>query len=749
MTKLFNYLKRFFTHIYLIAILAMCGGQTIYASPQPKEMLVINSYNENAPWVQDYITPFMLKAAQTDGLNCNMVHMNSTQIRTDSLYDQVENGIFERFKDNHPDYLVLIGKMAFSLCDRIKAEWGDIPMLLMGTNDKIGENEKFLTGDVSSLNAKLSSLSDIRSQYNFTYIEIPDMYKETIDMMVQMQPEMKKLVFASDELVVNMELDRKIRDYLATTYPQMEYERLVASETSRKDMRKYLMSKDLSVGVLLSSWYYSRPSAFGYPMLVTGDFNLLSASPHPIFTLKENYIDEGAIGGCFIDRKTILNLCLSVLQTMLTSGNMRNLPFVYSTKAVCKINYERLKDCHIPESSCPEGTVFIGKPESLWELYSWQIVLGGALLAAIMSILCFLTIFQRKRMSYMASRNKMLDNMPVAYMTGRIKSDKDGKVTDINFTSGNRKLDSLVRRNTDDGDINHLFDMTYILKEIGSLSENKEGGFVKFTYFFEKTGVYYDFRICQTLSDNEVKFFGVDVTSLIAAKEAAKESDRLKSAFLANMSHEIRTPLNAIIGFSNLLATTDAPEDRSRFIDIIEKNNEQLLQLINDILDLSKVESNTLEFNYKPTDLNSLMHDIEMSVHSKVPEGVVLNCVTGMEKCHISTPPTRLTQVITNLITNACKFTSKGSILFGYEMQGADTLFFYVRDTGCGISKEGQKRVFQRFVKLNEFAQGTGLGLPICQNIVQKMGGEIGVTSDGEGKGSMFWFTIPYIPVEP
>ena len=892
MTDLFgSFIKRVCLSIYITAGLLVLGHQSSYASPQAKELLIINSYNESAPWVQDYVTPFMLKAAETDGLNCDMVHMNSTLIRTDSMYNQVKEGIFNRFKDNHPDYLVLIGKMAFSLRDRIKQEWGDIPMLVLGASDKIGIDEKYLTGDSSYLNSKHISLSDIRDQYNFTYIEIPDLYKETIDMMVRMQPDMKKLVFASDELVTNMELDKKIQEYLSTTYPKLEYERLVASETSRNDMQQYLLSKDLSVGILLSSWYYSRPSAFGFPMLVTGDFNLISTSPHPIFSLKENYLAAGAIGGCFAESSEILAHCMEVLQVMLTSGNMHELAFAYPSKGVCKVDYERLKASMIPESRCPEGTLFINKPKTLWELYSWQIVLGGVLLFAIMCLLGASILFQRKRMAYMAARNKMVENMPVSYMTGKITTGKSGQVTDIVFTTGNRKADALVARNTDNDDINKLFDKTYIIKEIEKLLNTKEN--VMFTYYFVKTDSYYDFRICQTLSDDEVEFFGVDVTdkvksekslsettktlevtlsvahiipwkwdlkkriiaceasrilqhmnfpkhsestmetkiveedeyfkrihpadveavkkiyedfrngatqyaksefrivtenngrqivdwmevnasiskydennrpeeligslllitgrkrqeaSLIAAKEAAKESDRLKSAFLANMSHEIRTPLNAIVGFSNLLAITDDKEDRNKFINIIEKNNDLLLQLIGDILDLAKVEANTLEFTYKPTDLNVLLHDIEMSVQAKVQDGVMLNCVKGLAECQIETEPTRLTQVLINLITNACKFTNKGSITFGYELQGENTLYFFVRDTGCGISKEGQARIFQRFVKLNEFAQGTGLGLSICQNIINRMKGTIGVKSDGGGKGSTFWFTIPYLP---
>lgn len=162
-------LKQICMSIGIAAVLLTLGYQSSCASPQSKELLIINSYNESAPWVQDYITPFMLKAAETDGLNCDMVHMNSTLIRTDSMYSSVEEGIFNRFKDNRPNYLVLIGKMAFSLRDRIKREWGDIPMLVLGVNDRIGIGQKCLTGDSSYLDSKQISLSDIRGQYNFTY----------------------------------------------------------------------------------------------------------------------------------------------------------------------------------------------------------------------------------------------------------------------------------------------------------------------------------------------------------------------------------------------------------------------------------------------------------------------------------------------------------------------------------------------------------------------------------------------------
>ncbi|WP_374046409.1 ATP-binding protein [uncultured Sanguibacteroides sp.] len=233
---------------------------------------------------------------------------------------------------------------------------------------------------------------------------------------------------------------------------------------------------------------------------------------------------------------------------------------------------------------------------------------------------------------------------------------------------------------------------------------------------------------------------------LISAKDRAEESNRLKSAFLANMSHEIRTPLNAIVGFSGILATLEEEKEKQEYVNIIENNNELLLQLISDILDLSKIEAGTLEFTYSDIELNALMNTLEQTLFPKInPEIVKLQFEPTLPICEINTDKNRLTQVLTNLLTNAIKFTIAGSIRFGYEIQGK-FLYFYVSDTGCGIANDQKEKIFDRFVKLNTFAQGTGLGLSICQIIVQHMGGCIGVESE-EGKGSKFWFTIPYHPV--
>lgn len=230
---------------------------------------------------------------------------------------------------------------------------------------------------------------------------------------------------------------------------------------------------------------------------------------------------------------------------------------------------------------------------------------------------------------------------------------------------------------------------------------------------------------------------------LIAARDKAEELDRLKSAFLANMSHEIRTPLNAIVGFSSLLTETEDMKDRKQYMAIVQENTELLLQLISDILDLSKMESGAFEFVKSDTDVNLLCSEIIRSLRMKVPAGVELVFEECLPGCHVWADKNRLNQVISNFINNALKFTFSGSITLGYYRQTDGYLRFYVRDTGMGIPKNKIKTVFDRFVKLNSFVHGTGLGLSICKSLVEQMGGTIGVESE-EVEGSCFWFTYPY-----
>ena len=256
------------------------------------------------------------------------------------------------------------------------------------------------------------------------------------------------------------------------------------------------------------------------------------------------------------------------------------------------------------------------------------------------------------------------------------------------------------------------------------------------------------FWVTDDNGNESIWFFGRDVTDSVEAarklkkaKENAERSERLKSAFLANMSHEIRTPLNAIVGFSRIISEVENPEDKAEFCRIIEENNDRLLHLVNELLDISKIEADMVKFNIQPIAMNELCEEVYHAFELRCPPEIQLkNEATGKEHFAMA-DKNRTIQIISNLIDNALKFTKSGSIRFGYKLKGK-FLEIYTTDTGKGIAPDHLDTIFNRFVKADENIQGTGLGLSICKMLVEKMGGKISVESQF-GKGTTFKFTLP------
>lgn len=228
---------------------------------------------------------------------------------------------------------------------------------------------------------------------------------------------------------------------------------------------------------------------------------------------------------------------------------------------------------------------------------------------------------------------------------------------------------------------------------------------------------------------------------LTIALHKAEESDRLKSAFLANISHEIRTPLNAIVGFSGVIVETDSKEEREEYADLIQRNSDLLLQLMSDILDVSKIEAGVLDLFFSSVDALEVCTNVVTSLRPKCKPDVTLCLDETAASMRLYTDPNRLMQVLHNLVNNAIKFTSEGSIEIGYFSYNDEEVEFFVKDTGIGMSKDKLSDIFERFTKLNLYVEGTGLGLSISKTIVEMLGGSIGVESE-EGVGSRFWFRI-------
>ena len=358
---------------------------------------------------------------------------------------------------------------------------------------------------------------------------------------------------------------------------------------------------------------------------------------------------------------------------------------------------------------------------------------------------------ERDRERYLQLLEGILDNLPIA---AKVKDVNDG----MRYTFWNKKAEELFECSAREAIGKTDFET---MPEAAALIRKEDEELVKTgipqegirRFFTKKNEERFTFQNNNfiKLSDGRkwIVYTAWDITDLKImerklrlAKEEAEESNRIKSAFLANMSHEIRTPLNAIVGFSRLMTIADNAEDEKLYSDIINQNSEILLQLINDILDLAKIEAGTLEYIRYPMDLGELCRNVYEMHKDRVQTGVVLILDNKDTSLIINEDQNRIMQVVTNLITNAIKFTFKGEIRFGFEVR-EEYIDFYVKDTGMGISEEKIKMIFERFVKLNTFVQGTGLGLAICRVIVEKLGGEI--TAESKlNEGSTFRFTIPY-----
>lgn len=895
--KDFNLILRAFFAITAITVSSLfpAKADTGDRSKPVNNILVINAYNEGAPWSQSYINPLILEAAKKHDFNIRVEHMNMTFVTNDTLYNKMVSGLLARFKENRPDGLVMIGEASFCLLDTLKSSWGDLPAVLLGNSDKVGPMDYYFTGtEGNDTDDNLTPLAQLRNKYDLTFIESPFMYKETIDLIIKMNPQLGKLIFAADPLASNRHLNKNISNYLASTYPSVSYEWLVADNNNRGKLLDYLTTDSDKSAFLFSSWFYSKEDINGYPQLIMGEYQAIPLAIQPVYSLREAYISNGILGGYFPNYDKIKDTLISYVNKMNDGTKMRDLPFYYPEYPEdfsYVINYEQLIRDGYSTGDCPEDTVFVNKPKTLWENYKWYIISIILLVVAVAAIIALRSNALRTKIKVTSAHDALVRNMPIAYAQATLSTDSEGHVRKINYTSGNTSFETLYTQNGAD-DADSFFSMESLKRLIDTAFN--EGHSVTFTHYFKTTDSYFEFLIVPNKENNSVDIFGRDITkrskaentlrnsrkqlemtlnvahiipwrwdvktqriycesqrilkhlkfptlrgsrrgmniidsseyfqrihrddlprvrqsyqelvdgkanyvkeefrivtndngkeiidwmevnaavddtddtgrpislvgsllliterkkqenALIHAKEQASESDKLKSAFLANMSHEIRTPLNAIVGFSNLLANTDDAEKKEKFIGIIENNNQLLLQLISDILDLAKVEANTLEFIYHPTDLNELIRNLESTVRMRVKPGVVLNFNLGAAECMVRAERNRLSQVLINMLTNACKFTDRGSITFGYELRGNE-IYFFVRDTGIGIAPEKQKSVFQRFTKLNNFVQGTGLGLSISQSIIEKMGGKIGVESPGEGLGSTFWFTIPYLPVQ-
>ena len=617
--------------LLLILLGAVHSRLSAHADKTREDVLFLNSINFNLPWAKDVFW-YTHQALQKKNISVKAESLSVPALCNRKEAAAVVEQLRRKY-DVPPRLIVFIGDPGWIVCRELFDDvWKDVPVIITNTRDRLPATLDILLSHEELTESNTVPAYEWRKGYNVTTLGQVYYVKETIGLMRQLMPDMKRLAFISDDRYISEAVRGDVEQAMTGSFPELAFEQLSTRNISTEMLLDTLKSYDKTTGLIYYSWFETH-NQDDNNYLFDHIQEIITRFVHsPLFLLApEDLSNNTFAGGYYVSVESFGDSLLQLIHRVLEGEFPRDIPPALGGKPAAYLCYPALQSYDIPVSLYPKEAVYINLPVSFFEQYKKEILMTVVLLLVVVSA--------------------------VGYCI-------------------------------------------HILK-----------------------------RAHQRMKEAQLK---------------AEEANQLKSAFLANMSHEIRTPLNAIVGFSNLLSMVEDKEEMLEYAGIIETNTELLLQLINDILDMSKIESGMYDFHVTQVDANQLMSEVEQVARLRIrTDEVSLSFAERLPQCVFHTDKNRLIQVLTNLVVNAIKFTSQGEIQIGYRLQDAHTLYFYVSDTGCGMSAEQCEHVFERFVKYNTFIQGTGLGLSICKMIIEKLGGEIGVQSES-GKGSVFWFTLPY-----
>lgn len=718
-----------------------------------KPILIISSYNPDTRNMSANIAEFMEEYNRLGGkAPIALENMNCKSLPEALRWKGRMKRLLEKHTgEREPGLILILGQEAWSsYISQDEIPLKDVPIIcgMISRNAIILPDSSTVTPEgLKTWEPEYVDIKTYESEFPLTgYLYSYDV-ENTLELINELYPETENIALITDNTYGGIALQAFVKQEM-TRLKGYNLILIDGRVNGIYDNVEQIRNLPEHTAILMGTW---RVDVNDGHFVGNATYTMMSAnSSVPTFTLTAVGLGHWAIGGYIPDYdnrnmgKDLARQAYNILSGKVDPKKVTPeiVPSVYTFDAV------KLEELNIDKRLLPRPYTLVNDEEGFLSKYRFEILIAVAAVLSIFLIMGIVFFIRMKRMKdslvdLQEDNVLIMNNMQSSIRF--IKPDFSVKWQnqidypcspqygpDNCFLSENAKLP--------------YCDRCTVVKAM------QTGETVEVTRDCNDEGVYIHVLSTPVFDDNGnllgVVFKKEDVTGqkaveheLRQAKEKAEESDRLKSAFLANMSHEIRTPLNAIVGFSGLLAVTEDQQEREEYISVINANNDLLLQLINDILDLAKIEAGTLDFAYGDVDINRLFSDIEQSGRLKVKPGVRLAFVDKQPNFMIHTDKNRLSQVVNNFINNAVKFTDEGSITFGYQLREGE-IYFYVKDTGCGMSEEGASQVFTRFVKLNSFAQGTGLGLSICEMIVKKMDGVIGVDSE-LGKGSTFWFTLP------
>ena len=741
-------------------------------SGEKPSIVVLHSINFEESWTKQTYLDIERKFGE-EGFTVKAIPLQIPGIRTMEGFQEKRTMILERVPVP-PTLVVCIGDPSWLVARPLfDKEWKDIPSIICYARDYMYPKEEYLIDLDKNVLATLVPITDVVKGYNATFIKYPVYIKQTIELIKKLQPELTKLAFIFDRRYISQQTKADVEAVLRKDFPGIQFEPLSTTSISTENLLDRLASFDNKTGVLYYSWYRTRKDNENRYLVDNVQKMTNSFSVPPIFTLQDVQTENGNFaGGYYVSPEDYAQVTVNTIEMILSGKDSKEIPIQTAETPRAYLNYQHLLLHQIDPGLYPPNATYFQEPPGFLQKYKIHIISLLVILALLITIgILRVRLFIQKQKAkdkelqiarqaqdlnqkyqlVLKASNMMTWIWDVKearlecnniYLTQRSIRDKG---TDGQFCMSADEFYSGIHPE----DLEKMQDAINKLIAGESISIDEEIRYLDDTVL-EYTWIEIFAIVGKTDPEGKPAYLSGCTTLIIQRKkmeqelrdkEKIEESNRLKSAFLANMSHEIRTPLNAIVGFSNLLAETCHSEETREFCEIIETNNELLLQLVNDILDLSKIEAGQMDFIYSEFNVSTLFRSLYQTFQSRVKDGVTLYCEIPEQDCVIYSEKNRLTQVITNFLTNACKFTFQGSIRMGYK-EREDGLYFYVKDTGKGIERKNLPHVFERFAKFDSFIQGTGLGLSICQTILENLHGKIGVESE-EGKGSTFWFTIP------
>lgn len=678
-------------------------------SGEKPSIVVLHSINFEESWTKQTYLDIERKFGE-EGFTVKAIPLQIPGIRTMEGFQEKRTMILERVPVP-PTLVVCIGDPSWLVARPLfDKEWKDIPSIICYARDYMYPKEEYLIDLDKNVLDTLVPITDVVKGYNATFIKYPVYIKQTIELIKKLQPELTKLAFIFDRRYISQQTKADVEAVLRKDFPGIQFEPLSTTSISTENLLDRLASFDNKTGVLYYSWYRTRKDNENRYLVDNVQKMTNSFSVPPIFTLQDVQTENGNFaGGYYVSPEDYAQVTVNTIEMILSGKDSKEIPIQTAETPRAYLNYQHLLLHQIDPGLYPPNATYFQEPPGFLQKYKIHIISLLVILALLITIGILrvrLFIQKQKAKDKELQIARQAQDLNQKYQLVLKASNMMTWIWDVKEARLECNNIYLTQRSIRDKGIDGLFsmsadefysgihpeDLEQMQDAINKLIAGESISIDEEIRYLDDTGLEYTwieiFAIVGKTDPEGKSAYLTGGTTLINQrkkmeqelrdKEKIEESNRLKSAFLANMSHEIRTPLNAIVGFSNLLAETCHSEETREFCEIIETNNELLLQLVNDILDLSKIEAGQMDFIYSEFNVSTLFRSLYQTFQSRVKDGVTLYCEIPEQDCVIYSEKNRLTQVITNFLTNACKFTFQGSIRMGYK-EREDGLYFYVK----------------------------------------------------------------------